>query len=405
MSADIRGSLDSCVKCTICETFCPVSAATPLFPGPKYAGPQGERYREPGRNVDASLDYCSGCGICTQVCPHGVRIAEINARARARMRAEQGTPLRDRLIARPAVLGRLAQPVAPAANAVMRTRLARRAMESALGIHRHAALPSFAFRTLQSRARRRPRPAGATRSVVYFHGCAANYNEPGVGVMAIEVLEHNGFEVIVPAQGCCGLPLQSNGNFAPAREHVRALVARLAPYAREGHTIVASSTSCGLMLKREAREILGVDDPDLALVGKHLFDICELLRDLLDAGELRTDMGSLPLRVLYHQPCQGRGHGFGKPALDLLRLIPGLEMIETERECCGVAGTYGLKQEKYPIAMEVGASLFSDIAEARADCTACDSETCRWHIARATGVPAVHPLELLHRAYRLSQVR
>ncbi len=92
MSVDIRGSLDNCVKCTVCETFCPVAAATPLFPGPKYAGPQSERYRRDGTSVDASLDYCSGCGICTQVCPQGVDIAEINARARAEMRTAQGDP-------------------------------------------------------------------------------------------------------------------------------------------------------------------------------------------------------------------------------------------------------------------------------------------------------------------------
>ena len=42
------------------------------------------------------------------------------------------------------------------------------------------------------------------------------------------------------------------------------LAARLAPYARAGHDIVATSTSCGLMLKREAHEILGVEDDDLA---------------------------------------------------------------------------------------------------------------------------------------------
>jgi glycerol-3-phosphate dehydrogenase subunit C len=351
--------------------------------------------------VDASLDYCSGCGICTQVCPQGVDIAEINARARAEMRTAQGMPLRDRLIARPTVLGRLARPVAPVANAAMRTRPARRAVEAALGIHRDAALPGFAATTFQSWARRHRPPAGTTRTVVYFHGCAANYNEPRVARMAVEVLEHNGFEVIVPPQDCCGLPLQSNGAFEPAREYVRALVERLVPYAREGHMIVANSTSCGLMLKREAREILGIDDEDLALVGSRTFDICELLRDLLDEGELRTDMLPLRMRVPYHQPCQGRGHGFGKPALDLLELIPGLEVIETERECCGVAGTYGLKVEKYPIAMQVGAPLFADIAAARADCTACDSETCRWHISKATGIPAVHPLELLHRAYGL----
>ena len=41
----MRDSLDHCVKCTICETYCPVAAATPLFPGPKYVGPQAERFR------------------------------------------------------------------------------------------------------------------------------------------------------------------------------------------------------------------------------------------------------------------------------------------------------------------------------------------------------------------------
>ncbi len=98
----MRASLDHCVKCTICETFCPVSNVTPLFPGPKYVGPQVERFRiddEP--SPDASLDYCSGCGICTQVCPQGVHIAEINTQARAELKATQGVKLRDRVLASP----------------------------------------------------------------------------------------------------------------------------------------------------------------------------------------------------------------------------------------------------------------------------------------------------------------
>ncbi len=79
----LRGTLDHCVKCTICETACPVAAVTPLFPGPKYAGPQSERFRVAGDgSPDASVDYCSGCGICTQVCPQGVAVAELNAHAR-----------------------------------------------------------------------------------------------------------------------------------------------------------------------------------------------------------------------------------------------------------------------------------------------------------------------------------
>jgi glycerol-3-phosphate dehydrogenase subunit C len=73
-------------------------------------------------------------------------------------------------------------------------------------------------------------------------------------------------------------------------------------------------------------------------------------------------------------------------------------VIESRSSCCGVAGTYGLKREKYDIAMAVGAGLFEQIAENGSSRAVCDSETCRWQIEQATGVPTVHPVALLHRA-------
>ena len=60
------------------------------------------------------------------------------------------------------------------------------------------------------------------------------------------------------------------------------------------------------------------------------------------------------MTVTYHAPCQQQGHGIGKPALDLMELVPGLRGVENDARCCGVAGTYGLKKEKYAISMEVG---------------------------------------------------
>jgi glycerol-3-phosphate dehydrogenase subunit C len=396
----VRDSLDHCVKCTICESFCPFMAATPLFPGPKAVGPQAERYRGAGPSVDRSLDYCSGCGICTQVCPQGVKVAEINTQARAALKEAAGVPLRDRLVARPVLSGRLGTPVAPVANAVMGSRAVRLAMERTVGIHRHAPMPRWAGRTFRGWAKRH-RPTAGKGSVVYFHGCAANYYEPEVARMAVAVLEHNGLHVVVPTQGCCGLPLQSNGLFPAARSSVRRLVGRLWPFARKGYDIVATSTSCSLMLKREAREILEVDDPKLPVVSARTHDICEYLLGMHARGELRTDFRPLPLTVPYHAPCQLRGHGIGTPALDLFALIPGLRIIEMDAECCGVAGTYGLKREKYDIAMRVGEPLFRAIRECAPDLAACDSETCRWQIAHATGAEVVHPVEILFRAYGL----
>lgn len=400
----MRDSLDHCVKCTICEQHCPVAAATPLFPGPKYVGPQAERYRGPGPSPDHSLDYCSSCGICTQVCPQGVKIAEINSQAKAALAEERGHSLRDRLIARPTLAGRLGAPVAPLANRSLAFPPLRYALEKALRIHRRAPMPRWAGGTFQRRSRGRRRPPDPARTsyqVVLFHGCAGNFYEQGTASAAIAVLEHNGREVIVPRQGCCGLPLQSNGQYPAAREYVRRLAARLAPYARAGHDIVSPSTSCSLMLKREAREILGVDDDDLRVVAERTYDVCEYLVLMHERGELRTDMRPVEMDAPYHAPCQQRGHGVGTPAMELMALIPGLRARQVDAVCCGVAGTYGLKAEKYDIAMEVGRSLFEQVRASGAELSVCDSETCRWQISAATDRPSVHPVEMLRRAYGL----
>jgi glycerol-3-phosphate dehydrogenase subunit C len=396
----MRGSLDHCVKCTICETFCPVSNVTPLFPGPKYVGPQAERFRVwDETSPDQSLDYCSGCGVCTQVCPQGVHIAEINTQARAKLRERTGFKLRDRMLARPDVIGRLSTPVAPVVNITLHNGAARAIGEKVIGLDRRAALPDYPGRTLQRWARKRQSPPAARR-VAYFHGCGANWSEPDTGERTVQLLEWLGCQVDVPkGQLCCGLPAQSNGMFDLARKYTRRMARTLAPSAREGVDIVGTSTSCTLMLKREAREILGLDaDADLRAVSDGIYDICEYLLMLHDRGELRTDFQPLPITVTYHAPCQQQGHGIGKPALDLMALVPELKVIENDATCCGVAGTYGLKHEKYEIAMKVGRGLFDQIADAAPELAVCDSETCRWHIEKATGVRTVHPIEILHRA-------
>jgi glycerol-3-phosphate dehydrogenase subunit C len=400
----LRGSLDHCVKCTICETACPVSTVTPLFAGPKYTGPQAERYRvadEP--SVESSVDYCSGCGICTQVCPQGVKIAEINAQARNKLKRQKGVPLRDRIITRPTWLGRAGTPAAKIANWTIAKRPLRILGEKLLKVHRDAPTPDFAGRRFSRWARKHSSPKTG-RKVVYFHGCGTEYYEPEEGEKLVAILEHNGFEVVVPRQDCCGLPLQSSGLFDDARKVVLRLARNLAPHVRDDDDtiIVGNATSCTLMLKREAREILDLeDDPDLELVSRRTYDICELLLELHDRGELKTDFQAVQDTIAYHAPCQQQGHSIGKPALELLALIPGLRVTEMNARCCGIAGTYGLKAEKYDIAMAVGADLFDQVRASGAATVACDSETCRWQIAKATERPAVHPIDLLHRAYGL----
>jgi glycerol-3-phosphate dehydrogenase subunit C len=400
-------TLDQCIKCNICTTVCPVSPVTDLFPGPKYEGPQGGRFRDPGApSPDKSVDYCSGCRACNLACPTGVKIAEINARARAHM-VESGrftlrTRLRNNLIARSELVGKIGQPLAPLANLALSNGLVRWAMDQTLGIHRQAPLPAFAGQRFTTWFRRHRRDDGhekTRRKVVYFHGCATQYYEPRVGRAAVRVLEANGCEVIVPQQNCCGLPLLSNGEFPAARGYHTSNVRHLVEYARQGVPIVGTSTSCTLTLKEEAPELLDMHDEDTLAVARQTYDLNEFLLQLLEAGELNLNLKPVPLTLAYHIPCQYRGHRLGKPGLEILDLIPELRSIESNAYCCGVAGTYGYKSEKYEIAQEVGSPLFDFIQELGEPLVICDSETCRWQITHATGLPTIHPIELLAVAY------
>jgi glycerol-3-phosphate dehydrogenase subunit C len=400
-------TLDECIKCNVCTSYCPVAAVTDKFHGPKYSGPQAQRFREVGqlKTPDVSVDYCSGCRVCNEVCPSGVKIAEMNARAKAVMAAENGIPLRNRLLGRNEMLGKIGSYAPGLANFGMHNALSRLMAEKVMGIARQAPLPHWSTdgtfgdwmkRTADRRLR-------SDKKVVYYHGCATMYYEPFIGKAAVAVFEHNGFEVIVPPQNCCGLPLLSNGEFNTAAEYHQRNVNYMADYAIQGLPIVGTSTSCTLTLKEEAPELLDMHDERAHSLTMGTWDIFEWLRDLHEQGQLKTDFRPMNMLLPYHPPCQYRAHRVGKPSMEVMQLIPGLEVRDSEAPCCGIAGTYGYKVEKYQIAMDVGEQLFSFVRTQgnSVTMTACDSETCRWQLEHGTNLPSRHPIEILAAAYGL----
>ncbi len=406
----VQFTADACIKCNICTSMCPVHNVTDLFPGPKFVGPQAQRLRNPHDiSVDYSLDYCSGCGVCTMVCPHGVKVMEMNAKGRAKLYERERIPLRNRLLGRSELLGKLGSPVAPIANALFRNRFIRLATEWVIGIHRDAPMPMFSFETFRgwfNGVHKKTLAALAPaekpkKQVVYFHGCSTNYYEPRIGKAAVAILEHNGFEVLIPPQVCCGLPMLSNAEFDAARHNADFNLTSLSEYARRGIPIVGTSTSCTLTLKSDYRHILDINTPAAAQVAAATYDISEFLLELAEKGELRTDFQPMDITLPYHSPCQLKAHNIGYPAIELMKLIPGVKVDHIQAECCGIAGTYGYKKEKYDIAFEVGKPVFDHIIESGSEIAVCDSETCRWQIEHHTGATLVHPIEILAQAYGL----
>ena len=391
--ASVLQSAEHCTKCGICRTCCPVASVTERFPGPKYSGPQAQRFRIIDAGDEKSSALCSGCGVCTSVCPNGVAVSDIITLARAAaVDAGAKLPLRQWLLNRPDALGRFLGVLPDLSNRLLDNKALRSACHHLLGIHRGAALPRVsgpAFRRWLSTRRQPDGPA-----VTYFTGCAVVHYDAGVGIALVRVLNRLGYRVEVPTEACCSLPMLSSGEWRAARPRARSLVRSLAPAARAGRPILCSSTSCGLTLRAKYAAYLDMHDDDARSVAGAVMDICEFLRNR-HFDELSSFLGAVPRRILYHGPCQLRGHGMGVPAMELLRLVPKLSMAASDAECCGVAGTYGYDRERYDIAAAVGRGLVEQIADSSPDCVACDSETCRWNIAARTAVPCVHPIEIL----------
>ena len=399
--------VEACTKCTACNTVCPVARSTEIFRGPKFLGPESERYRsQPEAAVTAGLDLCSGCKLCEVTCPSQVTIQEYIRRAQNKGAEEKGRTLRDWVLGHTRLLSRFGSLTAPLANVGNRNPLVRWVMERVLGIHHKRPLPAYQWLTFERWFKRprqdslplvgRAREGVSHRKVAYFSACWVNFNERRLGEMVVHALERNGIAVMVPKQQCCGIPAVVNSNMDLARKYGRENLRSLSALPPDVD-IVASSTSCGLMLKHDYDHLL--DIPGAAAVGERVYDICEYLWMLHEAGELNEDFERVETRVLYHAPCHLKSHGIGYPAMRLLRLIPGVEVDEVDEGCCGISGTYGVKVEKYDLSMKIGSRLFEAVKAAGSDSVLADCETCRMQVEHGSGARSAHPLEILARAY------
>jgi glycerol-3-phosphate dehydrogenase subunit C len=371
---------------------CPVSRVTPQFPGPKQAGPGAERFRSQSEpSVDKWIDLCIGCHLCDMVCSSGVNISGLNLIAKAKYLDEKGRPLRDWLLTHSYLYSWIGSLLSSLGNLILKNPVIRWMIEAILKIDRRRELPSYESPTFRQWFKEHH--SKGSKKVAYFYGCYTNTNEVDVGKATVQVLEAKGFEVILPPQRCCGIPMLGNGDFRGARKMGLYNVPSFLKTIRSGSDIIFSSSSCGHMIKHEYSHLLSI--PDAEEVAKHFFDIFEFLRNLNESNGFNAHFKKLPLKAAYFAPCHLRVLGMGLPALEILRLIPGLNIDNIEADCCGMGGTFGFKKEKYEISQEIGKDLAEAIDRLKPEIVLSDCEGCRMQIRHLTGLKVLHPIQIL----------
>ncbi len=389
-------SFDHCIKCTICTMYCPVSKETPLFPGPKQAGPDSERLRikSPGL-VDSSLKYCTNCKRCEISCPSDVRIAEIIQDAKWRYLKKKFFRPRDFFMSRTDLAGRFGTLLAPLSNFFLKLDLMRFFLDIFLKIPGKRTLPKYNRTTFSKYFTKymAERQKNFTRELLYFHGCYVNYNDLRLGTDTVDVLNEMDYGVKIADEKCCGVPLIANGYIEKATKNALHNINALSLNDCTSR-IVSTSSSCTFALTHEYESFLKVDNSSILNRTSY---ITRFLYEEFSEGNI-PQMGNIGLRAAYHSPCHLERQGGLIYTIGVLKMIPGLELIVLNSECCGISGTYGFKKEYYGISQKIGENLFRQIELAEPEVVITDCETCKMQIEMNTRYRVIHPVSIIKMA-------
>ena len=362
------------------------------------------------------VDQCYLCDMCFMtkcpyVPPHPLNIdfPHLMLRAKAVKHQNQGARFRDQLLSSTDVVGKLASipVVVTFVNKALKTRFTRIVTDNLLGIHRDRRLPRYHHATFRKQAQcnnQFPIKDGSVPGkVAIYSTCYINFNEPGIGLDLLRVLEHNEIPTrIVEKEACCGMPKLELGDLKAVERLKEKNIPILAKLAREGHAILAAVPSCVLMYKQEL-PLLFPDDVDVKVVAQAMFDPFDYLLMRHKDGLLKTDFPQPLGKIAYHVPCHQRVQNIGLRTRELLQMAPGTTFTTVER-CSGHDGTWGVKSEFFARSMQIGKPVFKLMTEAKADFISSDCAIAARQIQQGMGdgaPPKHHPITLLKMAYGL----
>ncbi len=393
-----------CIRCGACMNICPTYGAVGGHTfGHIYPGPMGICWTAGVHGLEIAGDFaqlCVSCGLCKEICPAKINMPHMIAEIKHRDARTHGHTTVNRVMMAADRAAKVGSLTAPIANAALGSRPVRKLMEKSIGLSAERKLPPFSSTTFMQHFKRRTsrlqgEPVGR---VVFFVDVYANYNNPELGLAAVDTLEDYGCEVIVPDQGVSGYPYLAYGNTDAARKIARHNVDKLVPLIKQGYDLVAIEPTAAYALAVSYPTLLrGNRDAELLAANTH--ELFEYLLGLENPAAQKPPADLLAGRRFgFHCPCHQRPLGAGRGAMAWVKSMGGeIELIETGT-CCGMGGTFGLKAGLlgHQLATAVGEPLFKLFRESGVEAIVTESSVCTIQLAEGTQMKVYHPLELLH---------
>jgi len=410
----------NCMRCGLCLPVCPTYREL----GNETDSPRGRvalgRAVAEGKlklspNLVDHMYRCLDCQACVTVCPSGVRPADLIKATKVLIDRELPQPF----IKKPILAGLLPRPrllELAMLPLFLYERTGLQALMRKTGLLRHLPFNLGQMEEIAPDLEERPLrqtlpevvPARGQRRlrVGYFLGCAQNLAFPSAGRDTVEVLAINGCEVVTPRTlKCCGVPQANYGAIHLARDMARNNIQAFESAGVD--FIVTDCATCGSFTKEYASLLAGDEEwaERARAFSAKVRDISEFLVEVSYSERL----GALRRRVTYHEPCHlVRGQGISAQPRQLLRSIPGIELVEMNESdwCCGGAGTYNLTHPE--LSRRVLDRKMRNVAATEAEvlvagCPACQMQL-RYGLRRAgLKMSSAFPSQLLAEAYRKAE--
>ncbi|MFL7839544.1 MAG: FAD-binding and (Fe-S)-binding domain-containing protein [Candidatus Promineifilaceae bacterium] len=360
-----------------------------------------------GPRIYEAMDLCIECKACKAECPSAVDMAKIKFEYLAHYYEANGVPLRARLFANIGSLSAAGSGTKSlAANWVIQNGLML-FVRPLLGITNKRPLPMLARNPLPAwfkkhqteNGKQKTEKGSASFKVALFHDPFTNYNQPDVGIAAVEFLEGAGYDVIWPDHKGDGRPFISKGLVDEAKRMADETLSVLIPLAEQGIPIVGLEPSSLLTLRDDYFSLLP-GDPRVPLVAEHAYTFEEFVARLADEDQLDLTFTEEPAHILLHGHCHQKALVGTGPAVRALTLPPNYTLTEVDSGCCGMAGSFGYEAEHYDISMRMAEqSLLPAVREASFETIIVAAGiSCRQQIKHGTRRQALHPAQVLRDA-------
>ncbi|MDF1531169.1 MAG: FAD-binding and (Fe-S)-binding domain-containing protein [ANME-2 cluster archaeon] len=202
--------------------------------------------------------------------------------------------------------------------------------------------------------------------IAYFAGCTASYCERDIAEGTVRLLDKAGvdFTYLGQDEQCCAIPMLVAGKWDVFREVMKHNIDEMNK--REVKTVVTSCPACRLVWDTVYREFAQKEGIPYTFEAKHY---AEVLDEKIRSGEFKFEK-EINAKVTWHDSCHiGRASGIYEPPRDVIKAIPGVELVEMEHNrenalCCGSVLSL---LDNPPVAAEIGNVKLEEASATGAD--------------------------------------